>query len=77
MLVPAHPTVSVPFGMYRFTAPNPWFTVDEIGEMPLFLPSHRAKGMFALKLSGGRFTLDNKSVTPYSFSAFSTPMAFR
>ena len=70
MLVPAYPTVSVPFGMYRFTPPAPWFTVDEIGEMPLFLPSHRAAGMFALRLPGGRFTLDNKSVTPYSFSAF-------
>lgn len=70
MLVPAYPTVSVPFGMYRFTPPAPWFIVDEIGEMPLFLPSHRAAGMFALRLPGGRFTLDNKSVTPYSFSAF-------
>ena len=70
MLVPAYPTVSVPFGMYRFTPPAPWFTVDEIGEMPLFLPSHRAAGMFALRLPGGRFTLDNKSVTPYAFSAF-------
>ena len=60
MLVPAYPTVSVPFGMYRFTPPAPWFTVDEIGEMPLFLPSHRAAGMFALRLSGGRFTLDTE-----------------
>ena len=69
MLVPAYPTVSVPFGMYRFTPPAPWFTVDEIGEMPLFLPAHRAAGMFALRLPGGRFTLDNKSVTPYAFCA--------
>ena len=33
MLVPAYPTVSVPFGMYRFTPPAPWFTVDEFDEV--------------------------------------------
>ena len=70
MLVPAYPTVSVPFGMYRFTPPAPWFTVDEVGDIPLFLPSHRAAGMFAMRFGGSmRITLDNRKVTPYSFSA--------
>ena len=35
MLVPTYPTVSVPFGMYRFTPPAPWFTVDEIADIVL------------------------------------------
>ena len=71
MLVPAYPTVSVPFGMYRFTPPAPWFTVDEIDDIPLFLPSHRAAGLFALMVGdGGHLTLDNRRVSPYSFSAW-------
>ena len=72
MLVPAYPTVSVPFGMYRFTPPAPWFTVDEFDDIPLFLPSHRAAGMFAMRVGGvgSRLTFDNRKVTPYSFSAW-------
>lgn len=72
MLVPAYPTVSVPFGMYRFTPPAPWFTVDEFDDIPLFLPSHRAAGMFALRVGdgGARLTFDNRKVNPYSFSAW-------
>ena len=69
MLVPAYPTVSVPFGMYRFAPPAPWFTVDEFDDVPLFLPSHRASGLFALRFGGGRLTFDNRKVTPYSFAA--------
>ena len=69
MLVPAYPTVSVPFGMYRFTPPAPWFTVDEFGEVPLFLPAHRATCLFALRFGEGRLTFDNRKVTPYSFCA--------
>ncbi len=69
MLVPAHPTVSVPFGMYRFAPPGAWFTVDEMTEPPLFLPSHRAAGLFALRFPGGKFTFDDKSVSPYAFAA--------
>ena len=52
MLVPAYPTVSVPFGMYRFVPPAPWFTIDEFNDIPLFLPSHRASGLFALRFGG-------------------------
>lgn len=69
MLVPAYPTVSVPFGMYRFTPPAPWFTVDEFDEVPLFLPSHRAACLFAMRFGEGRLTFDNRKVTPYSFCA--------
>ena len=69
MLVPAYPTVSVPFGMFRFAPPAPWFTVDEFDDVPLFLPSHRAPGLFALRFGGGRLTFDNRKVTPYSFAA--------
>lgn len=70
MLVPAYPTVSEPFGMYRFTPPAPWFTVDEVDDIPLFLPSHRAAGMFAMRFGDGtRITLDNRKIAPYSFSA--------
>ena len=70
MLAPAYPTVSVPFGMYRFTPPAPWFTVDEFKDIPLFLPSHRAAGLFALCFGGRCLTFDNRKVTPYSFSAW-------
>ena len=70
MLVPAYPTVSVPFGMFRFSPPAPWFTVDEVDDIPLFLPSHRAAALFAMRFGGGvRITLDNRLVSPYSFSA--------
>ena len=70
MLVPAYPTVSVPFGMFRFSPPAPWFTVDEVRDIPLFLPSHRAAALFAMRFGGGvRITLDNRLVSPYSFSA--------
>ena len=89
MLVPAYPTVSLPFGMYRFATTGQWFLQDEIQELPLFLPSHRAGGLFGMSfvstrqeglrlrrpsgLGSGRvpvaFTLDQKVVTPYSFSA--------
>ena len=56
--------------MYRFTPPAPWFTVDELDDVPLFLPSHRAAGLFALRVGGGRLTFDNRRVLPYSFSAW-------
>ena len=69
MLVPAYPTVSVPFGMYRFVPPAPWFTLDEFDGIPLFLPSHRADSLFALRFGAERLTFDNRKVTPYSFSA--------
>lgn len=79
MLVPAFPTIHLPNGMLRVTAPNESFTTDRIDGFGLAVPSHRSAPAFRMMPARGPASelrpgwssrYDQAKARPYRYSVF-------
>ena len=75
ILVPAYPTVHLPYSMLRVYPDRKEYACEYVGGLPVIVTNHREKSAFKLwpssdglsRSSSRRFNYDNEHITPYGF----------
>lgn len=69
MLVPVHPTVSLPHSMLRVFPMRSQITDEYVKGLPLFVTGHRGGSDLFIGFPDVKLNYDNEHITPYSYEA--------
>lgn len=78
LLVPAYPTVHLPFSMLRAYPERSDFTTDQVNGLPVIVTSHRGSSAFNISpvndktglVAVKKYSYDNEIIRPYRYSVY-------